>query len=427
MHRSSTVLVLTALIAAALAGFPFPPVRARALAPSLGWTAAQPEPCDGAGDVTEPPPRDTTALRLVAGTDRPSYAIGEPVTVSLSVTNLTDAPLVYWFPGPPVADFVVRSEATGSEVWRFSRSAVFPLPTVICTFAPGQTVTFSELWDQRRLPLRSPLVPPGEYTLTAMLGLAENGGPASEPVRFIIDASLPPQPRCGPRAPIDSVLRPWDPQPVLTVSTDRPAYGRGEPVTFTLTVANPSDMPLTLRTSFIADFRVTSAATGVEVWRLSDTSIPTPPYSYCTLPPGAAANFTAVRLWDQRDRSGQQVPPGVYTVTGRVYLVGGEGSPPLQFTIGVAPPPGEDVRLVPGCNNLSLTWPNATPIATVAAAVSPPDALIAVWRHDAAQGRFLGYSAQLPHAADLVAVDRFEAVFICTRAASTLTRPAVVR
>lgn len=86
---------------------------------------------------------------------------------------------------------------------------------------------------------------------------------------------------------------------------------------------------------------------------------------------------------------------------------------------------GETVQLFPGCNNVAATWPNGTPTATVAAAVSPSTILIAIWRFDASANRFFGYSP-IPNAPnDLLTVNRLDAIFICVDTAGTLTRPTL--
>lgn len=85
----------------------------------------------------------------------------------------------------------------------------------------------------------------------------------------------------------------------------------------------------------------------------------------------------------------------------------------------------EQVALVVGCNNISLTWPNGTAATEVAAAVAPAAALVAIWRFDAVARRFLGFSPQFPQVSDLRTLNRLDAVFLCVRADATLTRPAL--
>lgn len=85
----------------------------------------------------------------------------------------------------------------------------------------------------------------------------------------------------------------------------------------------------------------------------------------------------------------------------------------------------EQVPLFAGCNNVTLTWPNGTAMSTISAAIQPAEAVIAIWRFDSAQQRFVGFSAQFPAASDLTAANRGDAVFICMRGPATLTRPAI--
>lgn len=85
----------------------------------------------------------------------------------------------------------------------------------------------------------------------------------------------------------------------------------------------------------------------------------------------------------------------------------------------------EQLALIAGCNNVTLTWPNGTPVATVAAAVSPATAVLAIWRYDAAAGRFRGWSPIANAPTDFATVNRLEPVFLCMREAGSLRRPPV--
>jgi hypothetical protein len=77
------------------------------------------------------------------------------------------------------------------------------------------------------------------------------------------------------------------------------------------------------------------------------------------------------------------------------------------------PAPGVDKQLYPGCNNIALSFPDGTPSQEVVQAVTPAGAVETMWRHSAAQNRFEGYSAQFPQASDLLAVNFFDAVWLC--------------
>ena len=85
----------------------------------------------------------------------------------------------------------------------------------------------------------------------------------------------------------------------------------------------------------------------------------------------------------------------------------------------------EAVELFAVCNNVALTWPSGTSLDVVAAAISPQDAVIAIWRFNNLAQRFEGYSPRFPEASDLRTANIIDAVFICMNAPGTLTRPSI--
>jgi PKD repeat protein len=147
---------------------------------------------------------------------------------------------------------------------------------------------------------------------------------------------------------------------------------------------------------------------------------------------GALLGATLQYTWDFGDGTtgtGQTAThtytaAGTYTVTLTVTTSAGQqASATTTATITAG---ADQVPLTPGCTNLTLTWPDGTPVSTVAAAVSPSGTLQAIWRYSAAMGRFLGYTPTAPSFAnDLQTVNRLDAVFICVNAPATLNRPAI--
>jgi hypothetical protein len=85
----------------------------------------------------------------------------------------------------------------------------------------------------------------------------------------------------------------------------------------------------------------------------------------------------------------------------------------------------ESVDLLPACNPVAMTWPDATPIETVVGAVAPAEALDAIWKFDPESGEWQGHSPAAPEASDLVSVDMLDAVFVCMNATGTISRPVV--
>jgi hypothetical protein len=84
-------------------------------------------------------------------------------------------------------------------------------------------------------------------------------------------------------------------------------------------------------------------------------------------------------------------------------------------------------QLFPGCNNLALTFPAGTPLRTVAQGVSAPAGLQSIFRLNNQTGRFAGFSPTVPEFANdyTMVTARLETVFICVRAAGTLTQPEI--
>jgi hypothetical protein len=79
------------------------------------------------------------------------------------------------------------------------------------------------------------------------------------------------------------------------------------------------------------------------------------------------------------------------------------------------------------CNPVASTYPNGTTIAAIAAAVSPPGLLEAIWRFT--PDTALGYSPFYPEVTDLTAMSFLDVVIICVEGsgpgAATFTRPLV--
>jgi inhibitor of cysteine peptidase len=116
----------------------------------------------------------------------------------------------------------------------------------------------------------------------------------------------------------------------------------------------------------------------------------------------------------------------VLTLTAGVMLLAATGSRVhAQPAASIAlPDPGGVVQLYEGCNDIALTFPDGTTSEAVVQAVSPADAVESMWRYDASQNRFLGFSPAAPQASDLLTVNFMDAVWLCIsvpEAAVTLT------
>jgi hypothetical protein len=146
------------------------------------------------------------------------------------------------------------------------------------------------------------------------------------------------------------------------------------------------------------------------------------PAGVCQLTETLPAGFTFVS-----GQVGTTTPvmtnPGNYTVTA--------GQP---LTINVinrqAPtqPQTEAIGLIAGCNNVALTWAMGTPVSTVAAAVTPANAVEAIWRQTVVGDRlvFQAWSPAPGAPSDYTVTGvRPEAAWICVRFPATLNRPVL--
>lgn len=115
--------------------------------------------------------------------DGAPYQLGEPVRFTLAVTNTGPTPAILTLPSGQRYDFLVHS-SDGAEVWRWSRGKAFPLLYGQMVLAPGETLTYSETWDQRDTEGRQ--VAAGTYTVTGIF--TSDPRLASQPRSFIISA-----------------------------------------------------------------------------------------------------------------------------------------------------------------------------------------------------------------------------------------------
>ncbi len=105
-------------------------------------------------------------------------------------------------------------------------------------------------------------------------------------------------------------------------------------------------------------------------------------------------------------------------------------APPPQPAPPVPAPAGPTEQLSlqgSACTPVASTYPDATPIATIAGAVTPTGVLESLWEFDGVT--WLGYSPQFPAASNLKQMDRLDVVFICIGGsgpgAGTFTRPVI--
>jgi len=135
--------------------------------------------------------------------------------------------------------------------------------------------------------------------------------------------------------------------------------------------------------------------------------------------PGQRASTVLTDAWVTCGAGGP-VPtaPATPTATmgGPTPLPGGPTATPVPV-----PPGMESVEMVAGCNPVTSTYPDATPIGEIAAAVFPAGSLEAMWEFES--GVWLGYSPQFPEVSDLTQKDFLDVLFVCVGAPSSFLRP----
>ncbi len=93
--------------------------------------------------------------------------VGEPVQLTLRVTNRTAKSATLYLRGRPPAFDVVVTDARGKVTWRRLRGATISMVLQVRELAPGESVVFEDTWDQRTnagVPMR-----PGEYRVIGRL------------------------------------------------------------------------------------------------------------------------------------------------------------------------------------------------------------------------------------------------------------------
>jgi len=97
----------------------------------------------------------------------PRVRAGEPVPVTLSVTNSGTTPLTLYLKGRPIAFDVVVRRKDGEIVWRRLHGATIAMVLRVETVSPGDSLRLEDVWPQRTQ--AGDPVEPGDYTVTGEL------------------------------------------------------------------------------------------------------------------------------------------------------------------------------------------------------------------------------------------------------------------
>lgn len=109
--------------------------------------------------------------------EKTDYTVGEPVSVQLSVTNVTSKPIILNFKKNLEFDLTVRKEVdlifaqVPKTVWKLSEKHMVYKDNHVMRVDAGKTMTFKGVWDQKNR--EDQPVRPGRYQIIGNL-LAED-------------------------------------------------------------------------------------------------------------------------------------------------------------------------------------------------------------------------------------------------------------
>ncbi len=125
---------------------------------------AQPSPAITEGSPSVP---GCAVAGLVSDLDfggQRHFALGEPISITLSLTNCAENDVRLFYPDSQRYEFIVKDEG-GEEVWRWSKDREFAQELGEESVASGEVLTLTEVWDQRDQD--GQLVSPGLYQILA--------------------------------------------------------------------------------------------------------------------------------------------------------------------------------------------------------------------------------------------------------------------
>jgi hypothetical protein len=97
-----------------------------------------------------------------------SYAVGEPIVMTIEVTNKADRTITLTFPSAQRYDFIVKRGK--QTIWRWSDERMFAQVVGRHEIAPGETLAYEYTWDQTTADGTKPEL--GAYTVEGLLMLS---------------------------------------------------------------------------------------------------------------------------------------------------------------------------------------------------------------------------------------------------------------
>jgi hypothetical protein len=201
----------------------------------------------------------------------------------------------------------------------------------------------------------------------------------------------------------------------LRLSLDRMAYEPSAVITFTVTLRNTTQSPLTLvfPTSQRYDVVITSATAEVARWSAGRVFAQT--LDQIILAGGAMMTFTD--QWAPTTEIGpftfgvvpsQPLAPGVYGIRADLPIVGTRPPATVNPLLIVRP-----LMLEIGCTATTNHFPGLNPPVALLQWIEPAGIVESIWRWDPRLERFSGYSALPGAPRDLTMVGQGDALTIC--------------
>ena len=109
--------------------------------------ASAPTATPGACPVVRGERVDGLIAELTLDGGRTTFSQGEPVSMTLSISNCGDEEVIRFYSSGQRYDFVV-SDTEGQDVWRWSHDKAFIQVIGSQVLVPSETVTYTEVWNQ---------------------------------------------------------------------------------------------------------------------------------------------------------------------------------------------------------------------------------------------------------------------------------------
>lgn len=248
-----------------------------------------------------PKPRSWVSVAVRPATK--SVAIGTPLDLEITATNTHSSDAYLRFSSGQRFDVQLFKPGSSDAVYTWSADKMFAMVMGQLRLAPGQSLRFDAHIGDKDNPL-----PPGEYELRATLSNSSR-----------IEA---------PMQTLEVVANPMQ----FSLTTDKPAYQIGEPVSFVMKLRNAGDRPQAVQFFSGQRFDVSVCnAAGQTVWNWAADKRFSQSLSKLTLAPNEETAFEAT--WNGRALPDFQSVPGTYSVraklTGRPMVE----APPVSIEV----------------------------------------------------------------------------------------------